>query len=64
MHIKDQERNGFRRTASPSETIKTVKDGLQRLELKEEIKIMKSSDHLWSVRLEIPTLRAGVMVKV
>jgi len=60
MHIKDQERNGFRRTASPSETIKTVKDGLQRLELKEEIKIMKSSDHLWSVRLEIPTLRAGV----
>jgi YcaO-like protein with predicted kinase domain len=58
MIINDYERNEFGKTAPLSLTISFLKEGLQKLDLQEVTRTLKSCEYLWSVNLEIPELRA------
>jgi ribosomal protein S12 methylthiotransferase accessory factor len=59
MEFRNNNRNEFWRTEDPTRTIEFIKAGLNKLGLREKVKVSQSSDYLWSARIEIPAIRAS-----
>lgn len=57
--MNNQIRNEFRRLAHPKETVERIKTGLKKLNLEEDLQVVPVYDNLWTVRLNIPALKAG-----
>lgn len=59
MKIGNQIRNEFWRTALPEDTINFCQRALEKLDLKQSIQTMKTSNCLFSARLELKKIRAA-----
>jgi YcaO-like protein with predicted kinase domain len=59
MRIKSQQRNEFRRTLHPEETIRIIEEKLEELGILTYFVDHNPAPHLWSIKLQAPDLRIG-----